>query len=248
MTKLETMFHQIVDANAVGKAIQILQDEVRSKRKTVEKAAPFVTISREFGCEGTELAIHLTDVLNEKLEAGDDRKWAYYDKNLLDKIAEDHNLKKDIIEAAENRSRGLVEQYLSKVLSNKPDDYDVFQYLVSTMTTLANRGHVILVGRGSSVVTQGLEGGVHLRLYSGDAFKVHRMKALHKGLPEDRDEIISLIHREGKRRDSFVEEHLAASPKESKFYHLMINNDRFSVPEMAEMVICLLQSRKLLSN
>jgi len=246
MAKLETMFHQIVDANAVGKAIQILQDEVRSKRKKVEKAAPFVTISREFGCEGTELAIHLASILNEKLGSGDDRKWAYYDKNLLDKIAEDHNLKREIIEAAEARSRGLVEQYLSKVLSNKPDDYDVFQYAVSAMTTLASRGHVILVGRGGGIVTQGLEGGVHLRLYSGDAFKVHRLKALNEGLPDDRDEIISLIHREDRKRDSFVETYLAASPKESKFYHLMINNDRFSVPEMAEMVVCLLQSRNLL--
>lgn len=248
MRELTSMFHQIVDANAVGKALQIIQDEVRSKRETAEKAVPFVTISREFGCEGTELAIYLTNILNERLAAGDDRKWAYYDKNLLDKIAEDHNLKKDIIEAAEERSRGLVEQYLSKVLADKPDDYDVFQYLVSAMTTLAKRGHVVLVGRGSNIVTQGLKGGVHLRLYSGESFKVHRLKGLHEGLPDDRDEIVSLIRKEGKKRDSFVEDHLAVSPREPKLYHLMFNNDKFTVQEMADLVICLLQSKKLLPS
>ena len=54
-----------------------------------------------------------------------------------------------------------------------------------------------------------------------------------------------MIQKEGKKRDSFVETHLAASPKEPKFYHMMINNEKFSVPEMAEAVICLLQSKKL---
>jgi len=238
---IEAPAHEAIDAAVLGKALQVMREGTR--REVSDAVQPFVTISREYGCQGTELAVELARILNGDPSSADpERPWMYYDKNLLDRVAEDHNLKKEVIEAAERQSRGVIEQYVSKALVDKPDDYDVFQYVLSAMTTLALRGRVILVGRGAAIATQGLPGGVHVRIYSGEAFKIHRMKQRMPELADRPDDLRAAIEKEGRRRESFVERHMAASPRDPKFYHLMINNDRFSLGEMAEMVRCLVRS------
>ncbi len=234
-----------LDANVMGQAIQILQDHVRGKlRAKGEKVRPFITISREFGCEGTVLAINLANTLNDRLNLPEKDRWMYYDKALLDKLAEDHNLEKEIILAAEEHRRSEVEQYLGKVLIDKPDDYEVFQYLVGAITTLAKRGNVILVGRGAPIITQGFNHGIHVRLYAGEAFKVRRIKKCMHNLPDDPNEIAAFIERESKKRDTFVERFGLPSSASPKFYHLMLNNDKFSISEMTEAIICFLNIRE----
>lgn len=237
---------KILDANIMGQAIQILQDHVRGKlREKGEKVRPFVTISREFGCEGTDLAINLASTLNDRLNLPEEERWMYYDKALLDKLAEDHHLAKELIMAAEEHKRGEIEQYLGKVLVDKPDDYEVFQYLVGAMTTLAKRGNVVLVGRGAPIITQGFDQGIHVRVYAGEAFKVRRIKECMCDLSDDPDEIAAFIEKEGKKRDTFVERFGLPSSASPKFYHLMLNNDKFTVPEMTEAIICFLGIRGL---
>ncbi len=244
MKKEDHAEQKLLDANIMGQAIQILQDHVRGKlREKGEKVHPFITISREFGCEGTDLAKSLTDTLNKRLNLPEEERWMYYDKAFLDKLAEDHNLAKEIILAAEGHKRGEVEQYLGKVLVDKPDDYEVFQYLVATMTTLAKRGNVVLIGRGAPIITQGFRHGIHVRVYAGEAFKVKRIKECMSDLPDDPDEIAAFIAKESKKRDTFVERFGLPSASDPKFYHLMLNNDKFTVSEMTEAVICFLSTR-----
>ena len=56
---------------------------------------PFVTISRQFGCDGYRLG----DILLEKLEARPDEDgWRLYKKEILKQLAEDSGLTEDVIE------------------------------------------------------------------------------------------------------------------------------------------------------
>jgi len=62
------------------------------------------------------------------------------------------------------------------------------------------------------------------------------------------DDLAAAIEREGRKRDSFVERHLAVTPRDPRFYHLLLNNDKFTVKEMADSVLCLLSSRRMLAS
>src|SRR5436190_1361589 len=64
---------------------------------------PFVTISREYGCEGSLLAYRLQEILNERCRPF--FTWVAYDKELLDKVAGELHLARGVIEAVDERRR-----------------------------------------------------------------------------------------------------------------------------------------------
>ncbi len=234
-----------LDANVVGQAAQLLCGRLREA--TGEKSAllPFITISREFGCQGTPLAANLVNTLNRRLKPAEGEEWIWYDRQLLDKIAEDQDVKKEVIISAEKGDRGGVNQYLAKILSDTPDDYDLYQYVVSAVGTLVERGNVVIVGRGGAILTRGLDNGVHIRLYAGMDFKLAHARETFPDLPENTDELKAIIERETARRESFVEKFTEASADDPMNYDLIINNGRVDVPAMTDIVLDLLRHRGL---
>lgn len=238
------MKRDILEATVVAQAIQIFRDEVVALRKgEAPRNRPFVTISREFGCEGTDLAVSLAEALNKSRTYGKGDEWLYYDRALLAKLAEDYDLKAEAIKAAEEHGRSEIEQYLSKELSKRPDDYDVYQYLVSAITTLAKRGNVILVGRGASILAQNFETGFHVRLYGSSQFKVRRIRDCMPDISDDADAVASFIQKESKKREGFIERFTLKSPGDPLYYHLMINNGKFTVAQMTDLVLAAMKSR-----
>ncbi|MBI5143376.1 MAG: cytidylate kinase-like family protein [Nitrospirae bacterium] len=244
MKSIDGAGHDLLHANVEGQAVQIMQDELRRMKKEVARHRFFVTIAREFGCQGTELAISLADALNKRVNPPGEERWMFYDKDLLGKISEDNHLRREIIAAAEEHSRGVVEQFLGKVLIDKPDDYEIFQYLVSALTTLANRGNVVLVGRGAGIVTQNMPHGIHIRLYAGEEFRIKHVKECRPDLENaGHDEVRAFIKHESKKRDTFVERFTVSSAADPHIYHLMLNNEKFTIPEMVEVIICFLRAK-----
>jgi len=236
----------ILEATVVAQAVQIFRDEVLARQRgEVPRNRPFVTISREFGCEGTDLAISLAEALNKSKTYGKGEEWLYYDRALLEKLAEDYDLKAEAIKVAEEHGRSEIEQYLSKELSKRPDDYDVYQYLVSAISTLSKRGNVILVGRGASILAQNFGTGFHVRLYASTQFKVKRMRDCMPDISDDADAVASFIQKESKKREGFIERFTLKSPADPLYYHLMINNGKFTVDQMRDLVLAGMKSRGL---
>jgi len=235
-----------LDANVVGQAAQILRGEAAEGHKAVRKRKPFVTISREFGCQGLKLAAELVEALNGRCKPEEGHEWVWYDKQILDEIAKDQNVKKELVIGAEKNTRGPFHQLLAKMLNDTPDDYDVYQYIVSVISTLVQRGNVVIVGRGGAIITEGLDHGVHVRLYGDMDFKLCHIHDSYPGMPEDREELREIIERENKRRESFVERFTLKTSRTPELYHLMINNGRIRTPEMASMILQIMEHRNLI--
>ena len=64
------------------------------KLRKGEKKLPFITISREYGCEGYPVAEALQDKLTKMTD--DTYPWAVFDKQVISKIAEEHNLSENL--------------------------------------------------------------------------------------------------------------------------------------------------------
>ncbi len=106
-----------------------------------------ICIGRSFGSGGYKLAQHLSKRLQVKL----------YDKDLLDKAAEDNNIRKELFEQADERnnyeiplmvggSLGLPNafyMYANNYLSND----HLFRLQSETIEKLASKGSAIFVGR-----------------------------------------------------------------------------------------------------
>lgn len=238
MKRWDPMSRDVLEAHIVGEATKVFRDELKAlDLKGPATARPFISISREFGCEGTDVALKLAETLNGRGKYTEADKWICYDRALLEKLAEDHDLRTEVVQSAQRHDRSIFEQYLHKELAKRPDDYDVFQFLAGAITTLAKRGNVILVGRGSPVITQVFTQGFFVRIYGSAAFKVKRVRERMPDLAGDEDAISSFIEREGKKRDKFVEQFTMHNPADPRFYHLILNNAKFTIPEMTDLII-----------
>jgi hypothetical protein len=78
---------------------------------------PFITISREFGCEAWPLAQRLAEILNEKLRPA--KPWVAYDRELLDKVARELQLRREIVESLAGRRRNEMSELFDTLLNRR---------------------------------------------------------------------------------------------------------------------------------
>src|SRR5712672_191134 len=100
---------------------------------------PFITVSREFGCEGGLLAHYLQDLLNERCRPF--FMWIAYDQELLDKVSEELHLARGVVEALDGRRRNEMSEVFDTILSTRVNDAVVFRKLAEVRRSLAIHGH-----------------------------------------------------------------------------------------------------------
>lgn len=190
------------------------EKEVKEK----ERKKPAITISREFGCEGYPVAEKLKELLEEKTH----EKWAVMDKALLDEVAKDNHLLESVLSNLGEKSR-VLEEALCLFSPNWLTEHDYYHLLCREIFALGAGGNVIIVGRGSAIVTQPLENCFHFRLYASKVFKTDYISR-KTGLSVADTE--ALIEKKQKQRDAFVLDFLNREAKDLQYYNLAFNNDK----------------------
>lgn len=115
-------------------------------QKTEEpKVSPIITISREKGSGG----IMIADKLAKKLG----KKWNYYDKDIVEKIAKESNITTKEVTEIENKSipylQDVIESWVGK------DYFSLNSYhrtLLKILCDIGNEGYAIIVGRGANFI------------------------------------------------------------------------------------------------
>lgn len=192
-------------------------------------ARPAITISREFGCEAFPVAERLRELLEEK--SGE--SWVLMDKALLEQIAHDHNLSEKILAHLGERSRFL-DEILATFSSRWTSEKDYFRQLSRQIISLASQGNVIIVGRGSSFITQSLQNCFHFRLFASNEFKV---KSIIRRLDISREEAEKLIAKKQQQRHNFIRDFLDRDDRDLSVYHLVFNNDKNRAEKIATTIM-----------
>ena len=164
-TSLTDKLAPFVRASAVSRSHDADLDQVpRGSR-------PFVTILREAGAGGSTVAHALADALNERRGNG---HWQAFDGELVEKVAEDHEISASLVEALEEKSH----TWLDKLLVSGPSsEFGVYRRVAGTIRALAEVGGAVIVGRGGVFITRDLPGGIHVRLVAPQDWRVRRIAA-----------------------------------------------------------------------
>lgn len=193
------------------------------------KIHPTITISREFGCE----AYPMTECLKEIMEKKTGRTWAIMDKALLEEVAKHHQLSEEIVRNLGEKKGRILDEVLATFSPRWKSANDHFRLLCKHVFSLAEKGDSIIVGRGSSIVTQQLKNCYHFRMYASHAFKV---ASIAKRLNISKDEADSAVEKNQKQRDAFIRDYFSLDPHDLRFYHLVFNNDKNSPERIAQMI------------
>ncbi len=136
--------------------------------------APFVTISREAGAGGITLAQKLVEKLNQR--GADGPRWSAWDRELVQKVAEDHHIDQSLVETLEERGPTWIEELLGGLrVHESPEtasELRVYWKTAATIRAIAQVGHCVIVGRGGVFVTANMPGGTHIRLVAPLQFRI----------------------------------------------------------------------------
>jgi cytidylate kinase len=199
---------------------------------------PFVAISREFGCEALPLAQQLVQTLNERCHPS--IPWISYDRELLDKVSEELQIQRAILDMLDGARRDEMSELFDNIINRKVEDSLIVRKLAEVIRTLAIHGHAVLVGRGSSLVTQDLRNGLHIRLVAPRAWRIHTIAA-NRGLsPREAEKIVD----DGeKQRHHYLSTFFVLDPTFPFHHDLVIDNSRFNLVQISEIVFAALSGR-----
>jgi cytidylate kinase len=191
----------------------------------------FVTIARDVGSEGDEVASGLAQRL----------QWHVFDKEIVDSIAEDSHVRQGLVRELDERSQGLVQDMVERLLHMAEGisfgNMEYHKALIKTLAYLAARGNAVIVGRGSAFALQG-EPGLHLRVVASLETRVMRMAQRWEVKPEEAKRRMQQIDA---GRHGFVQRHFGQNIDDPLFYDAIINTDRMSVEDAVRCLLGLIR-------
>jgi hypothetical protein len=206
------------------------QLSAHKERRTVA-AKPFVTISREFGCDGLDLAQALVDALSEKTG----HAWSMFSRTMLEERQEgDVPLSAAQLDELEAWGHSELQGYVRESFFGMPSHREVLSHLIELTVLLAQRGEVVFLGGGAGIITAHLPQGLHVRVTAPFDWRVdHYAKRFGKGTKD----VESLIRHKHKERETFIKTYLNGNVADPGHYHLCLNNARLTLAQMVHIVL-----------
>jgi cytidylate kinase len=211
-----------------------LQDRPDPQDEQESQAGPYVTISREFGCWGFSLGLLLLDILNE--EAAEGASWKIYHKEVLDRLAEETNLDKEVLEQQRRTKPRVIAEFFrsfGRKEERLPSGIEVRNRISEIIRNLATEGNAIIVGQGGAGATQGLPNGITVRLEAPEDWRVKQI-AFREGLSETEARL--RIQAEEREKDYLKKIYETRFPRKPAF-NLVYDCSAFSLAQIAQHVV-----------
>jgi len=212
--------------------LKYMGDRLKSSSTRQAHQGPVITISRECGCPGNDIAEMLMNKLNKKMvKDGHAPKWKWVNKEILLKASEELKMNPHDVETyVKARESGVLqdlvasftETYHVRNANIKKVIHDVIQHL-------ASEGHVIVVGRGGGAIAWNIPKSLHLYLEAPLSWK-SGVVSTQKGIPlaEARKYVLERDIQRSKFRDNY----------RAKFSDEIYYDERFNCKSLTNEQIC----------
>jgi cytidylate kinase len=182
---------------------------------------PCITISRQAGSGAKPVCEKLVNIMDEYSEP-EGVKWAYFDRNLIEKVLEDHNLPKQISEFMEEGKYKHLSSVVNELLGLKPAEWTIIHKTTDTILQLARMGSVVIVGRGANIITSKLNNAFHVRLVASMEKRIDYMQSLMKFTEK---EALNYIKKEDENRKKYLKSYFDVDADDPLLYHMVVNTD-----------------------
>jgi hypothetical protein len=203
-------------------------------RTSPEDGAPHraVTISRQAGSGAHDVAEKLA-VLLQAHNPKDACPWTIFDRNLVDKVVQEHNLPERMTHFMHEDKTSEIADTMEELFGLHPPSWLLVRKVTETILHLVELGNVILIGRGAAVVTANLDHVFHVRLVSSPEKRLQRIQELQK---MSKPEALRFIEQEDRGRERYLKKYFKADVDDPLLYDLTINVDRISHDNAANLI------------
>lgn len=179
-------------------------------------AQTIISVSREFGSGG--------HVIAEKIAK--DHGLSFYDRHILDEIANENNIQVEILEKYDEKPRnaflsrrvGAFSNSMEEILADMQFDY---------IRKKAESGEsFVIVGRCSETILSGHPGLISIFVTGDDQAKIDRIKKVYQSNESD---AIAKIRRHDKKRRQYHNRHSSFRWGDSRNYDVCINSSKLGL-------------------
>lgn len=195
-------------------------------------AGPAVTVSHQTGAGAHEVAQRLTELF-QAAEPKGSTPWTVLDRQLVEKALAEHHLPAELAKKMPEDRRSYLDEILDDLFGLRPPSWVLVPQVVETMLQVASAGHVVLIGRGSTVVTARLQNVFHVRLVASLAVRVGRVQARHGSSLE---EATRLVEKEDRGRRRYTQANFHTRLENELLYHLVVNTDHLPIVDAAAVI------------
>lgn len=190
-----------------------------------------ISISREFGSGGHEIAEMIAKDLN----------LALYDRNLLDKVAEENGMKPEHIAKYDEKPRN---PFLSRRVGEHSNSIEenIAEMQFEFLKNKAESGEsFVVVGRCAETVLKNYSGLISIFVLADREKKIVHIE---KKYQLDEQEAISKMNRHDRKRKYYHNRHSDFKWGDSRGYDVCVNSSRLGLEETAEVLKDYIAKRK----
>lgn len=190
-----------------------------------------ITISREFGSGGRLVGKRLAEKLNVP----------YYDKGLLDRIAEESGFSKEVMEDAEKKAKNSFLYSLASAMGTAeagPESMSLnerfFLAQFDTIQKIAEEGSCVIVGRCADYVLRDMPEVTNVFIYAEEADKIKRAIEEY-GVPAD--SVKKMMKETDKARAHYYAYHTGRKWGDRLNYHFSVDSGYLEIEDIVDMII-----------
>ncbi len=195
------------------------------------KGGPIITISREAGAGGSDIARRLAKALSMDLIGG----------QIIQHVADSAKMSRKVIDTLDEREVTFRETLLSSLFGdNRPWPGEFLNHLSRVVGTIGIFGNVVIMGRGANYILPKdrifrvrVIAPIDLRVqYVMEDRKYSKAEAEHYIVKRDND------------RKAFVRKYFNVDIADPAYYDLIINTEKISIAQATEAVIVAFHQRR----
>ncbi|MGQ9523462.1 MAG: cytidylate kinase-like family protein [Armatimonadota bacterium] len=216
--------------------------EARARKETEHATAPpqphpFITVSREAGSWGSQAAALVAQDLG----------WQCFDREIVDYVAKDVQVEERVVASLDENVRGYIEAWVASFVDGKHvETADYLRHLARVLRALVYHEPAVIVGRGAHIVLSNVrERCLAVRVMAPLKVRVARL-AEDQGVPEGT--ALERIRRADRSRARFLQEVLGRSVDDPMQFDLIINTERLSIRQTADVILTAARARGLVTK
>jgi len=206
-----------------------LESQAATVRDGVDHGFPSITISRQMGAGGIEVAALLAD----RLTHGSERVWTVFDRHLAELVWQNQDLPAPVCHFLEQDIPKAIQDAVQELLGVRTTGSHLVEHTTLTVLRLACLGNAIFIGRGANIIMANQKPALHVRLVAPFAKRVRQIEENHR---LGTQEAVELIAATDDTRRRYIRHYFRAEIDDPINYHFVVNTGLTGYEEAARLI------------
>ncbi len=192
-----------------------------------------ITLSRQAGSGAHVVAERLAELLQAQEPPGA-CPWTVFDKNLVEKVLEEHHLPSRVGKFMREDKISEISDTMDELFGLHPPSWTLDHQTAESILHLVELGNVIILGRGANIITSRLDYVFHVRLVGSIERRAQYLQQQNPALTNKA--ALTMIEQEDHGRKRYVRKYFDKDVEDPLLYHMVINTDLVPYEEAARVI------------